>query len=211
MQYKLDGQLYNVEIVRKNNKNIYVRVKEDMTIYVTASYFTTKRQIVCLLDKNQDFLRKAINKCKKKEVDSKQISYLGKKYDLVISNLFKEIEISDSKIFSTSKTTFEKWYGKQMQTISQERYDFYYNTFDENIPYFKLKFRNMKTRWGVCNRKSNTITLNTRLLEYDLCCLDYVIVHELSHLVEFNHSRAFWRIVEKYYPNYKNVRKILKD
>ena len=89
--------------------------------------------------------------------------------------------------------------------------DYYYDKFNESIPYFTLRFRNMKTRWGVCNRKSKTITLNTNLINYDLSCLDYVIVHEISHLVEFNHSSNFWKVVEKYYPDYKIIRKILKD
>ena len=68
----------------------------------------------------------------------------------------------------------------------------------------------MKTRWGVCNTKNYNITLNRELIKYDISCLDYVIVHELAHLIEANHSKQFWQIVEKYYPNYKNCRKILR-
>ena len=62
-EYKLDGEKYNVEVVYKNNKNTYVKVKEDLTIYVTTNYFTTKRSIKNLLDREQDFLRKTLNKC----------------------------------------------------------------------------------------------------------------------------------------------------
>ena len=69
----------------------------------------------------------------------------------------------------------------------------------------------MKTRWGVCYRKSKTITLNTRLLEYDISCLDYVIIHELSHFIHPNHSKEFWKLVSKYCNNYKDMRKKLKD
>ena len=98
-----------------------------------------------------------------------------------------------------------------MIKIFEQRYQYCYQMFKEKIPLYILKFRTMKTRWGVCNRKSKTITLNTRLLEYDISCLDYVIIHELSHLLEFNHSTNFWKIVEKYCPNYKQIRKILKD
>lgn len=211
MKYNLDGQDYNVEIIRKNNKNVYVRVKDDLTIYVTASYFVTKRQIINILDNNKEFLKKSINRKRENTRDNNSILYLGKKYDLIFSNLFKEVELSDGKIYIDNKKNFDKWYKKQMISIYQERYLFYYHKFTENIPLYTLKYRTMKTRWGVCNRKSKTITLNTKLLNYEICCLDYVIVHELSHLVEFNHSKEFWKIVEKYFPNYKEVRKILKD
>lgn len=211
MSYTLDGKNYVVEIVRKNNKNIYIRVKDNNTIYVTASYFTTKGQILRLLDSNQKFLRKALEKQKQVQTRKEKIYYLGKAYDLIISNLFSKVEVEDSKIFTKSEKEFQKWYKRQMQDLFLERYQYYYQQFEEDIPYYSLKFRTMKTRWGVCNRKSKTITLNTRLLEYDKKCLDYVIVHELSHLLEFNHSANFWRVVEKYYPNYKQIRKILKD
>ena len=88
---------------------------------------------------------------------------------------------------------------------------YWYNKFEEKIPKPNLKIRTMKTRWGVCNRKSKTITLNTRLLEYDISCLDYVIVHELSHFIHPNHSSEFWNLVGKYYPKYKECRKMLKE
>jgi hypothetical protein len=69
----------------------------------------------------------------------------------------------------------------------------------------------MRTRWGVCNKKTITVTLNTELIKYNLRCLDYVIVHELSHLVYFNHSKDFWNLVSKYCPNYKEIKRELKD
>ena len=69
----------------------------------------------------------------------------------------------------------------------------------------------MKTRWGVCNKKTNTVTLNSELIKYDISKIDYVIIHELSHFLHFNHSRSFWNQVEKYCPNYKKIRNELKD
>ena len=68
----------------------------------------------------------------------------------------------------------------------------------------------MKTRWGVCNTKNHNVTLNLELCRYNIECLDYVIVHEVSHFIEANHSKKFWAVVEKYYPNYKTVRKSLR-
>ena len=69
----------------------------------------------------------------------------------------------------------------------------------------------MSTRWGVCNRSNNTITLNSELIKYGLKQIDYVIIHELSHFIYFDHSKNFWLQVSKYCPNYKEVRKTLKE
>ena len=69
----------------------------------------------------------------------------------------------------------------------------------------------MTTRWGVCNTKLKIITLNLELIKRDIKYLDYVIVHELSHLIEANHSSRFWSIVEKNYKDYKKIRKEMKD
>ena len=69
----------------------------------------------------------------------------------------------------------------------------------------------MTTRWGVCNIKNHNVTLNYNLSKYDIKCLDYVIVHELSHFIHHNHSKEFWSLVEKYYPKYKECKKMLKE
>ena len=78
------------------------------------------------------------------------------------------------------------------------------------MPEFTLKFRKMKTRWGVCNTLKKTVTLNTELLKKEIPLLDYVIVHELCHFFEGNHSKNFWALVAQAYPNYKEARKKLR-
>lgn len=69
----------------------------------------------------------------------------------------------------------------------------------------------MKSRWGVYNRKNHSITLNSHLIEYSIEKLDYVIIHELCHIIHFDHSKDFWLLVSKYCPDYKKIRKELKE
>ena len=69
----------------------------------------------------------------------------------------------------------------------------------------------MTSRYELCNIKNHNVTLNYQLSKYDSSCLDYVIVHELSHFIHPNHSREFWFLVGKYYPKYKECRKMLKE
>lgn len=211
MKYIVDNEEYNVIIEKKNNKNLYIRVKDDLNIYVSTNYFTTKKQIKEVLDNNYEYLKKMIGKRKIQVEKSSHIYYLGNKYDIVISNLFNEVELSDNKIFAPSMKVYEKWYNKEIKRIFNDRYEIMYNAFEEDIPFLKLRIRFMKTRWGVCNIKSKTITLNSKLIEYDIESIDYVIIHELSHLVHFNHSIDFWQLVEKYIPKYKQIRRKLKE
>ena len=69
----------------------------------------------------------------------------------------------------------------------------------------------MKTRWGVCNVKTKRVTLNLSLIKKEVKYLDYVIIHELSHLIHANHSKDFWNLVSLLEPNYKKLRKELNS
>ena len=86
-----------------------------------------------------------------------------------------------------------------------------YNKFSKKIPYPELKIRKMTSRWGVCNTRLKTITLNLELIKRDIKYLDYVIVHELSHLVHGDHSSRFWDLVGINYEGYKEIRKEMRD
>lgn len=75
----------------------------------------------------------------------------------------------------------------------------------------QIRFRRMKSRWGSCNKTRGTITLNKALCMVPQECRIYVVVHELAHLVEMNHSAAFYRVVENVLPEYKNYEKRLRQ
>lgn len=209
MKYRIENTECNVFIEKKNNKNTYIRIKEDLNIYVTTNYFVTKNQVKEILDKNYEYLDKTLNKVKSDLEKANFFYYLGKKYDIIIMPIDK-ITIMDDKIYVKDDNTLNKWILNQIKIIYKEHLDILYNKFEEKIPYPKLKIRKMKTRWGVCNRKDNSITINSELIKYDLDKLDYVIIHELSHFVHFNHSKDFWLEVSKYCPNYKQIKKELK-
>ena len=210
MKYVIDGNEYEVILVKKNNKNTYIRVKEDGKIYVTTNFLVSKNYIKQLLDNNYSTIKKMVERNKIKQEKNKSFYFLGKKYDIIIVPTF-DIDITDDKIFVKSEDYLNKWLKKQIEKIYKERLDYIYNLYQEKIPYPILKIRTMKTRWGVCNRSNNVVTLNSELIKYGIRQIDYVIVHELSHFIYFDHSKNFWLQVSKYCKDYKEIRKTLKE
>lgn len=210
MKYELDKNIYEVVVVRKSNKNIYIRVKEDMKIYVSCNTITPNIVIKKVLDDNVNSLRKMINIEKKKLETKDKFFYLGKNYDIIFLSSVDSTYIEGNAIISKNKETLEKWLKEETLRVFDERYVIIFNKFKENITSPILKIRDMKTRWGVYNRRNHTITLNSKLIELEVEKIDYVIVHELSHIIHFNHSKDFWSLVGKYVPEYKRIRKEMK-
>ncbi len=106
------------------------------------------------------------------------------------------------------KTLLSRVIGKHFHAeISQRVHTINKQHFQKNIKSVNLKYNS--SNWGSCSTKGN-INLSTRLLFAPSDVIDYVIVHELTHLIEMNHSSKFWKIVKKVMPNYKEKEKWLK-
>ena len=209
MKVEINNQLIDVFVIKKRQKNTYLRVKED-GIYITTNYLTTNKYILNLLRENENKIIKMQEHLKKKQEYNQDFFYLGKKYNIVKSNL-EDIVVGDSTILVRDELILNKWLVKQARIIFKENLDEIYKIFPVEIPYPSLTIRKMKTRWGVCNTKIKKITLNLELIKKDKKYLDYVIVHELSHLVYPNHGSDFWHLVSILVPNYKILRKELNS
>jgi len=210
MKLEIDDKIYDVIIIKKNNKNTYIRVKEDFSIVVTTNYFVSKKQIFRILNNNISSIRKMLNRQQDKNEKSKTFFYLGKSYDIIEMTSNNDVRIIDDKIYIPNKKLFEKWYKDSIYKIFNGRFKYIFNIFEESNECPTLKIRSMKTRWGVYNRVKHNVTLNTELIKYDIEKVDYVIIHELCHIVHFDHSKNFWNLLSKYCPNYKDIRKELK-
>ena len=212
MKININDELYNLVIEKKNNKNLYIKVTEDLNVKVTAPMYYTKHMILKIIDENTNSIKRMIrsqitkNNTKFKEENS----LLGKSINITYKDVNKPI-FDGINLIIKDKVMLDKWYLNKAKEEFTKYLDEAYYVFEENIPYPKLKIRKMKTRWGVCNKRDNSVTLNLELIKKDKEYLNYVIVHELSHFVHFNHSSAFWNTVEKYCPLYKKVRKDLKE
>ena len=211
MEFLYNNNEYDVLIERKaSNRNTYIRVKKDLKIHVTTSIFTSTRSIQKLINDNYDKLCKMIDNQESKNKNNSGFFYLGKQYIVIYSDN-KGIEFRDNKVYLENGFDIDKWYKKQAKEIFLERFNYNYERFSRNIPYPKLRIRKMTTRWGVCNVNTHVITINLELIKRDISYLDYVIVHEMSHLIYGDHSRAFWRLVEANMPDYKKYRDEMKE
>lgn len=208
MVVEYNNKNYEVEVIRKNNKNIYIRVKNSKVI-ITCNYFTTEKYIKKIIKDNYTSIIKMIDKDNSRQEKKEKFYLFGKVYDIVYG--FNEIDIKDNKIYALNKTKLDKYLNEYIKKVFKERLNYWYNLYQEDIPVPNLKIRKMTTRWGVCNLKNKNITLNYELSKYDMECLDYVIIHELSHFIYPNHSKNFWNQVNKYCSNYKSIRKKLKE
>ncbi len=201
------GDDLEVVVERKRIKNIYFRINEDDQIYVTCPKHVSGREIDKLLESNKDSLEKMYKKKQKKNKENEKILFLGKELDFVE---YKKIMFEENSAFGPSVDTINEYLEKNSLGVFQERMDIYLPTYD-NIPKFRLRVRKMKSRWGVCNKGSMTITLNTLLIHKKPYLIDYVICHELAHFHHMDHSKLFWKCVEEHYPRYKEARKELRD
>jgi predicted metal-dependent hydrolase len=103
-------------------------------------------------------------------------------------------------------------YKKQARTLVLERLEFYKNIYTVggyNFKVGRISIRNQKTRWGSCSKAGN-LNFNYRIALLPPALADYVVVHELCHIGEFNHSRSFWNLVAVACPNYREIRNELK-
>lgn len=207
MEIYLSDKKIHVNIIRKKIKNIYFRFDNNLNLNISCGKYVSDSKIISLIEKNASSLEKMLSKVEAKEKKNEEFWFLGQKYDIKYLDI-PNVIFQNNEVICKDEETLKKFITKETKKIFIEEIDNLKKII--NPPEFKLKVRKMKTRWGVCNYKLMTITLNSELIRYDKENIRYVIVHEMCHFTHHNHSKAFWDMVELYYPNYKKARKELR-
>jgi predicted metal-dependent hydrolase len=234
MSKALDSGKIKYEIVRSNRKTVAIQLREDGSIKVSAPFSVTKNQIDEIIEEKLSWILKKQEELKRiqrernvyrKFEDGEKISYLGKEYILkiikteedvrpkvVIDNHYMVIYISEKFIGEDARgnirNVIKKWLVERFRDIAAEKIKKYSILIGVNPT--KITIREQKTRWGSCSSKGS-INLNWKLVMAPMEVIDYVIVHELCHMIEMNHSKNYWKIVSSIMPDYKNHRKWLKE
>ena len=125
----------------------------------------------------------------------------------------KKIELTEKSLlipstYKDNASKLKQWFLKHAKKILSERLEYWANIMQ--IDYASVSICNSKTKWGSCDSNRN-IKLNLRLIMLPHKALDYVLVHELSHIIQMNHSKEFYKIVSTIVPSYKLQQKVLKE
>ncbi len=212
----INNKIYKVIINRKNNKNTYIRIDEQFNIVVNTNHFTPIKQLKNLILKNQDKIEKMVHNKKQRALLSHQLAYLGKIYEIIfINHTHFEYDIKHKEIVfytNLSKSdTIDLFYKQEAKILLPQRFKHCFKHFNQfyHVKYPNLSIRKMKTRFGTCYYNKNQINLNSHLIKYNIERIDYVIYHELSHLIHHHHGKKFYELLDKIYPNHSSVRKNL--
>ncbi|MFA5934291.1 MAG: M48 family metallopeptidase [Candidatus Paceibacterota bacterium] len=132
--------------------------------------------------------------------------FVVQKKDWILKSIRKFLKTPLRIVKASSKRDFKK-YKVEIKEILEKRIEFFNQFY--NFKYNKINIKNQKTRWGSCSKRGN-LNFNYKILFLREEERDYIVVHELCHLREFNHSKNFWNLVEIAIPNYLDLRKSLK-
>ena len=139
---------------------------------------------------------------------SRAEEFVKQKFSWILKSLnyFKRFE---GRVFvkPAGKREYNK-YRAQAQDLAARKVGQWNKVY--NFSYNRVSIKNQKTRWGSCSKKGN-LNFNYKIVHLPEPLLDYLIVHELCHLKEFNHSHSFWSLVSQTMPNYKDQRRQLKE
>lgn len=218
-----------VKIIKKNNlKNLYVRVNppEGEVTVSTPSDCPDEEIRLFILKKMPEITRirdRMLSQARQTEREyvsgeshylwgksyRLQVIYEGNKY--VIAKTPNKI-ILNAPMGSTKESrerAFNEWYRQELNRVLEgviSRCEVKTNLHADDY-----KIKNMRTKWGTCNIDKKRIWINLQLAKKPVECLEYVVIHELVHLTEKNHTHRFHALVEEFYPTWKEARKQLAE
>ena len=210
-------------ITKKKIKNFIIRIYPDLRIAVSVPLHASSKDIENFIQSKKEWIETTLNKIEmakenKNNFKKNTIKILGKDVEKkIIESDLERIRLTDTSIYIYSNdidnAKIEKklleWKVEKLKVILEEYLEKYTKLLNTNINYYQIK--KISSAWGIYHKKENYITFNFDLIEKDIECIEYVILHELCHIFYMNHQKNFWTLVEKYMPDYKLRRKNLKN
>ena len=227
MKYKENIGGLELEILKKKNiKHLYIRIiPPEGEVKVSVPSICTNEEIrnfvlekLPEISKIREKFRKQPRQTKREYVSGESHYLWGKPYrlEVIYGNKRAEVNKTPNKIIlkvpdgtgaSKREMILTEWYRSELKRVLKaisakcEK--------NAGLKANEYRVKNMKTKWGTCNIAKKRIWINLQLVKKPMECLEYVITHELVHLIEKNHTNRFHALVEKFYPTWKEARKLL--
>lgn len=213
-----------IKVTKKKIKNIIIKINREGEILVSAPLNVSDSYIRKVIASKEEWIKSKLasvvsKKEKLERVNSGEIfNYLGKSYIVEVKRSELEYcELKDDRFliyikensnqrreFLINRWIVENFYPKVVEMTKDIGKKIGYSA---NV----IKFKDMKTRWGSCNSLTRSITYNHQLYQKSMDIIEYVVLHELSHIPYPHHQKSFWDFVERYMPDWKIRRKLLKE
>ena len=224
-------RILGYEIHRKKVKNINLRIKPNLEVYISVPMNLHRDYIENFIRSKEEWIKSVLKKLENVKEKQKDFEYktgeihkfLGKEYNLTVkTGNFNAVSLknnirSNEIILTVNESIFEnidekkkimeKWYFENAKKLFLQFMEKWLEILDEYVE--KVAIKPMKTRWGSCNYVKRHINLNTELIKRTPFEIEYVILHELTHLKYPNHGKGFYNYIERYMPNYKVAEKML--
>lgn len=219
----------NVKLIRKRIKNVHLKVFRTLDVVLSVPEQVPDEWIDSFLSSRQKWIDDQITKYKRTsgfnnltEIrNGSSTQFLGK--DMRIykeASLNNRVEVDEKKVHlyvtdvddeDLAQRVFSKWWRQTAETVYQREVDQYYNSVIRKYGIEKpdISIRKMKTLWGSCTPKKSKITLNEYLLKANIRCVQYVVLHELTHLLYPNHNSDFYDFMTIHMPDWKERKKQL--
>lgn len=216
---------FSVTLHRKRIKNINLRIRRTGEVQISAPVKTPMSVIYNFLNDKQTWIERHRSRLQQLDRQALQylltgeyINFLGKCYDLVVheSTTHQRIELTETQLHlfvkpnanqASTQQLLTKWYHTQMQQYLPSLLSKWQIVIGVTV--IKVSIKRMKSRWGSCHPIKKHISLNLRLMEKPLPCLEYVIVHELVHLLEASHNHRFYALMSQFMPNWQEQKNLL--
>ncbi|MFK5948471.1 MAG: SprT family zinc-dependent metalloprotease [Methylococcales bacterium] len=208
----------------KERKTLAIHVHPDLSVTVDAPLGTGLEKIRQKIVKRAGWIRRSKREFElylpkqpeRRYINGESHRYLGRQYRLKAlkgnedsvkcSRGYFNVTCKQKPTPTKVKELLEEWYSKKATEVIQKRYVICSaKARSLNIQSAPMTLRKLKTRWGSCT-KTGKIILNKELIKSPTDCIDYVIMHELCHLIEYNHGPKFWRLLTKIMPDYVKVK-----
>ncbi len=215
-----------IEVIKKPIKNMHLRIyPPDGTVKVSAPFHFKEKTIISFLQKHRFWIetqRQRITQCTPVKEESFRtgsvIPFKGKSYTLIIQEHHgpSHVECQDHSLYAYLPHDFnlaqiemllEHWYKTEMQALLPSLINYWESVIRVKVKEWGIK--KMKTRWGSCNTRAQRIWLNLNLIKKPTVCLEYVLVHELVHLLEASHNQRFYHLMNQFMPEWREYEYLL--